>query len=143
MRGLPVKGVIVAGKRAFLPLSLTPVDPVFAVVDATGLMEALTTAFEILWTRAIPLLPWDEDGVRPAADHPAGYVDPVDRKILSLLLAGLTDDAVARTLGLGTRTVQRRIRALMDQFGAQTRLQRGWAVSQQGVLDPPEAHRTR
>jgi hypothetical protein len=42
------------------------------------------------------------------------------RRILGLLLAGLTDQAIGNQLKLSLRTVQRRVRALMDQVGAET-----------------------
>ena len=64
--------------------------------------------------------------------------DATDLEVLSLLLAGLTDASVAKQLGLGLRTVQRRVRRLMELTGVTTRLQlgrhaceRGW-VSREG-----------
>ena len=50
----------------------------------------------------------------------------IDRQILSLLLAGLTDQAVASQLDLSLRTVQRRLRHLQDLAGVQSRMQLGW-----------------
>jgi DNA-binding NarL/FixJ family response regulator len=50
----------------------------------------------------------------------------LDRKILALLLAGLTDQAVATQLDLSLRTLQRRLRHLMDLAGVQSRMQLGW-----------------
>ena len=50
----------------------------------------------------------------------------LDRKILGLLLAGLTDQAVSGQLNLSLRTLQRRLRRLMDLAGTGTRMQLGW-----------------
>jgi DNA-binding NarL/FixJ family response regulator len=50
------------------------------------------------------------------------------------LLAGLTDHAVANQLGLSMRSVQRRIRALMDLVAAETRLQLGFHAARRGWL---------
>jgi len=40
-------------------------------------------------------------------------------------LSGLTDEAIARQLGLSHRTVQRRVAAFMADLGAHTRFQAG------------------
>jgi DNA-binding NarL/FixJ family response regulator len=47
------------------------------------------------------------------------------QRLIALLLSGLTDQAVARQLGIGYRTAQRRIAALMAELGASTRFQAG------------------
>jgi predicted transcriptional regulator len=61
-------------------------------------------------------------------------LDPVDHQLLSLLLAGHTDAAVARQLDLSERTVQRRISALMLTLEVGTRIQLGWQVRDRGWL---------
>ncbi|MFE5210772.1 hypothetical protein [Streptomyces sp. NPDC056600] len=50
----------------------------------------------------------------------------LDLKILRMLLEGCTDATVAVRLGIGQRTVQRRIRQMMDAAGVNTRIQLGW-----------------
>jgi DNA-binding NarL/FixJ family response regulator len=57
-------------------------------------------------------------------------LDEEDRQILMLLLAGLTDASIASQMGLSMRTVQRRVRDLMDLAGLHTRLQLGWHAAQ-------------
>ena len=49
-----------------------------------------------------------------------------------LLLAGLTDASVAKQLDLGLRTVQRRVKGLMELAGVSTRLQLGWHAYERG-----------
>ncbi|WP_416900553.1 hypothetical protein [Micromonospora echinospora] len=51
-----------------------------------------------------------------------------------MLLAGLTDQVVAAQLGLSLRTLQRRLRYLMDPVGVQTRMQLGWHAARHGWL---------
>ena len=58
--------------------------------------------------------------------------DGTDLEILSLLLAGLTDASVAKQLDLGLRTVQRRVKRLMELTGVTTRLQLGWHAYERG-----------
>jgi len=58
----------------------------------------------------------------------------LDARILGLPLAGLTDQAVANQLNLSMRTVQRRVRALMDLVSADTRLQLGFHAARTGWI---------
>jgi DNA-binding NarL/FixJ family response regulator len=48
-----------------------------------------------------------------------------DRRIIALLLSGLTDEAIARQLGVSYRTARRRIAALIERLGVHTRFQAG------------------
>ncbi|WKX73135.1 LuxR family transcriptional regulator [Streptomyces sp. XD-27] len=120
-------------------------EPAALVVHASGLLDALVALFEGVWRAALPLHlgtgtgeprdhrernggphdPRDEDG---DGDGP----DRTDLEILSLLLAGLTDASTARQLDLGLRTVQRRVKRLMDLVGVTTRLQLGWHAYERG-----------
>ena len=44
-------------------------------------------------------------------------------------------EAIARYLGWGVRTVRRRVAGLMDALGADTRFQLGVAAQQRGLLE--------
>jgi DNA-binding NarL/FixJ family response regulator len=54
--------------------------------------------------------------------------------LLGLLAAGLTDSAIGRHLGTHPRTVQRRVRELLDRLGAGTRFQAGLQAVRRGWL---------
>ena len=54
--------------------------------------------------------------------------------VLNLLAAGLTDDAMARHLGVSVRTVQRRVREICARLGARTRFQAGLQARRHGLL---------
>ena len=54
--------------------------------------------------------------------------------ILTLLAAGASDATIARQSGISQRTVERRVRALMDQLGAGTRFQAGVQAARRGWL---------
>ncbi len=116
---VPLKMFIADRRMALAPLrEATDLDGAI-VLHASSLLDALISLFESVWARAIPL---------PDRDRPtAGRMPLTDlqRSLLDLLNAGLTDEAIARHLGLGYRTVQRRISELMDLFGAKTRFQLG------------------
>ena len=63
-------------------------------------------------------------------------VSPADehRRLLMLLASGLKDEAIARQLGIGERTVRRRVAELADRLGARTRMQFGIQAVRQGWL---------
>ncbi|MFE3902834.1 helix-turn-helix transcriptional regulator [Streptomyces sp. NPDC059153] len=56
------------------------------------------------------------------------------RQLLSYLSAGLTDESIARELGVSYRTVTRRIARLQEMLGARTRFQLGVQAGRRGWL---------
>ncbi|MET9055946.1 helix-turn-helix domain-containing protein [Streptomyces bacillaris] len=126
---VPTKLVIADGTTAVVPLTGRGAEPAALVVHASGLLESLTGLFEAVWREALPLrLGAGGCGVREEGVGP----DATDLEILSLLLAGLTDASVAKQLELGLRTVQRRVKGLMELTGVSTRLQLGWHAYERG-----------
>ncbi|BBC31989.1 uncharacterized protein SGFS_032830 [Streptomyces graminofaciens] len=119
---VPTKLVIADRSLAMVPLSVHTAEPAALVVHASGLLELLSDLFETAWRQALPLRLGADRVTEDVPDGP----DAVDLEILSLLLAGMTDASVAKQLDLGLRTVQRRVRRLMELAGVTTRLQLGW-----------------
>ncbi|MFF4758327.1 helix-turn-helix transcriptional regulator [Streptomyces sp. NPDC001292] len=142
---VPVKLVIVDRRIALLPLDPEREgEPVALVVHRTGLLTALGSLFDEYFEKGWRL---HASGTGPGPDGLVeARLDGVDRQIVALLHVGLTDAAIARQLGMGHRTVQRRLRALMVEVGAATRFQLGWHAARSGWLDdetpanPPESH---
>ena len=62
-------------------------------------------------------------------------VDETDLQILNLLYSGLPDAAVGRRLGIGHRTVQRRVRDLMTKLEANSRVALGARAQELGLLN--------
>ncbi|MGW7298771.1 helix-turn-helix domain-containing protein [Streptomyces sp. NPDC054829] len=125
---VPTKLVIADGTLALVPLTSPASEPAALVVHASGLLELLSGLFESVWRDALPLR-LGESGV--TEEEPDGP-DATDLEVLSLLLAGLTDASVAKQLDLGLRTVQRRVKRLMELTGVTTRLQLGWHAYERG-----------
>ncbi|MFD7861001.1 helix-turn-helix domain-containing protein [Streptomyces sp. NPDC059783] len=125
---VPTKLVIADGAMAMVPLTGRGADPAALVVHGSGLLESLTGLFEAVWREAMPLRLAESGGIGEDTTGP----DPTDLEILSLLLAGLTDASVAKQLDLGLRTVQRRVKGLMELTGVSTRLQLGWHAFERG-----------
>ena len=94
------------------------------VVRASGLLNALCGVFETLWTLGVPV----------TASGDGAKLSDRDRTIITLMAAGVTDDAIARRLRLSRRTVVRRITALLDRLGATTRFQAGVQAANRGWL---------
>ncbi|MFM9371394.1 helix-turn-helix domain-containing protein [Streptomyces sp. Da 82-17] len=126
---VPTKLVVADGQLAMVPLTSRTSEPAALVVHASGLLECLAGLFEAVWEQALPLR-LGEDGAVTEATPSAP--DGTDLEILSLLLAGLTDASVAKQLDLGLRTVQRRVKGLMELAGVTTRLQLGWHAYELG-----------
>ncbi|MEV6523643.1 transcriptional regulator TrmB [Longispora sp. NPDC051575] len=124
---LPVKLIMADRELALVSLPATgPAgsghgEPGAVMLHSSGLLEALIALFEGTWARARPLRPSD-----------SGVLAPEDARILSLMLAGLTDRSISVHMGLSTRTVQRRVHFLMELAGVQTRIQLGWYAAREG-----------
>ncbi|MFE9171344.1 helix-turn-helix domain-containing protein [Streptomyces kebangsaanensis] len=125
---VPTKLVIADRTLAMVPLTSHTAEPTALVVHASGLLELLYGLFESVWRDALPLRLGASGVVEEAPDGP----DATDLEVLSLLLAGLTDASVAKQLDLGLRTVQRRVKRLMELTGVTTRLQLGWHAYERG-----------
>lgn len=126
---VPTKLVIADRALAMVPLTSRTLEPAALVVHASGLLESLSGLFEAVWRDALPLrLGAPGTVTEEERDGPDG----TDLEILSLLLAGLTDASVAKQLDLGLRTVQRRVKRLMELTGVTTRLQLGWHTYEKG-----------
>lgn len=96
------------------------------VVRPSGLLDVLVTIFESYWRTATPL----------TATSGSLDAEPCEgwRDLLSLLAAGLTDDAIARELGVSERTVGRRVARLEQLLGAASRFQLGLQAARHGWL---------
>ncbi|MFF1839504.1 helix-turn-helix domain-containing protein [Streptomyces sp. NPDC058231] len=133
---VPTKLVVADASLAMVPLTSRGSEPAALVVHASGLLESLMGLFEAVWREAMPLRLGETGWAQEAPLAP----DPTDLEILSLLLAGLTDASVAKQLELGLRTVQRRVKGLMELTGVSTRLQLGWHAYERGwVAREPRA----
>ncbi|MBI4729581.1 MAG: hypothetical protein HY775_08810 [Acidobacteria bacterium] len=124
---VPMKMVVADRRVALLPLSLQKADTGALVVHRSMLLDALTTLFEILWAQATPV---GFGGTLPDVQGPS--LSDEDHDLLLLLATGLKDQAIARQLGIGLRTLARRISALMTSLGAETRFQAGLEAARRG-----------
>ena len=88
-----------------------------SIVRHPLLVEALQWLFESVWDTAVPIV---------ASTYTEN--DPRRQMLMSLLMTGSTDQAIASNLGINVRSVRRWISELMDELGVTTRLQLGAAM---------------
>lgn len=132
---LPMKLVLADSDLGLVPLTVTPgEEPGAVLLHRSGLLDALEALFETVWRSAHPLEISQVDSGEAEAGLELNDEGPtdLDRKIVTLLIAGLNDQTVAAQLGLSPRTLQRRLRYLMDIAGVRTRMQLGAYAGQHG-----------
>lgn len=137
---LPLRLAIADRSIAIFPLvpggpNGSPDEPTTALVRDSNLLAALIALFERYWEDAVPLGA-DDTGALSGADATNGP-DPLsatDRRLLALLVAGVTDKAIATQMALSRRTVQRRIQHMMELAGAATRMQLAWHAARRDWL---------
>ena len=120
-----------------IPLSVVVVDETTCIVEwtgegkgpqglkghAQGAVSAGIRVFDRFWQLGTPI-----------GDDAEGELDARDATVLRLMAAGVTDQAIARQTGFSQRTVERRVRHVMERLGAQTRFQAGVQAVHRGWL---------
>ncbi|NUS15563.1 MAG: helix-turn-helix transcriptional regulator [Streptomyces sp.] len=90
------------------------------VVRGVALMRAFLAVYEDCWLRGQPLT-----RTAPGGTEDADAVTGQERVIIRLMGSGLSDDQIARKLGVHRRTVQRAIAKLMERLNAGSRFEAG------------------
>lgn len=129
-----------------VPFGLMTIDRQMVVCDSTRYSDeasgsfahtggpgvaALVALVDTLFSGATRLSPSGGGDERDASGHP---LSARDRRVLSLLAVGATDSQIARSLDVSARTVERRVRAVMDALAAGTRFQAGVLAAQRDWL---------
>lgn len=94
-----------------------------------GLASVVTTTqelFERVWLAAVPMSASD---LSDAAELTAR-----EKELLSLLVAGSTDESAAARIGVSVRTVRRMVADIMNRLGARSRFQAGAKAADRGWL---------
>ncbi len=115
---VPLSDFAVFGSEGVLAVS-TWGDPAssYLLLRHPVLVAAFSALFDTAWRSALPM---------PTSRRPG---EREDDRLIALLAAGVKDEAIARHLGCGLRTVRRRVSRLMDEYGVDTRFQLGVAVA--------------
>jgi len=121
---LPTRLFILGDAHAVLPEPLGFADEPRVHLRQRSVVAALTMWFEELWARAAPVPTLDSGEARP----------DLRQFLLEQLVAGATDEVIARKLGISLRTVRRRIAHLMAELGVDTRFQAGVEAARRGWI---------
>lgn len=121
---VPTRMFIFGDAHAVLPEPLGFTDEPRVHVRQRSIVAALTLWFELLWSRAAPV---------PELESGTGRTDG-RQFLLEQLMAGATDEAIARKLGISLRTVRRRVAELMSDLGVDTRFQAGVEAVRRGWI---------
>jgi sugar-specific transcriptional regulator TrmB/DNA-binding CsgD family transcriptional regulator len=117
---VPMKLILVDSHVALIP-SMRSYGPGHelraSIVRHALLVEALQWLFEAVWDASVPIM----TSVNSESD-------PRRQMLISMLMTGSTDSAIANTLNINVRSVRRWIAELMDELGVTTRLQLGAAL---------------
>jgi hypothetical protein len=127
---LPLKLVLSDRSTALIPVVQSDPDSSHEsalVVHQSTLLDALIALFDIYWQRGTEVV-FDERDTN-------GHNGSDEETIITLLAAGLKDEAIARQLGVSPHTVRRRITALLGRLGVTTRFQAGLALGRERAGD--------
>jgi DNA-binding CsgD family transcriptional regulator len=127
---LPVKMLAADRSTALLPLGPQhDSTPIGVVIYGGAFLDAFLALFDYVWSAAVPLHVTGNGA--PGAEKP-GPLSTEDRRLLSLLLSGLTDEAIAAYLKVSVRTVERKIQAMMRAVNVRSRMQLAWEAARHG-----------
>lgn len=131
LTGAPIKLAIADRRVGLIPLDLRQGREEGILLHPSPLLDALYSLFETCWARAVPIKAWK---VVPDASRDESEPSESDRKLVALLAAGVTDQVIAQQLGISQRTVERRIKRLMDLLDVRTRFHAGARAASRGWI---------
>lgn len=97
------------------------------MISDAAFSQAISDVCRWAWPIGVP---WRNE----TSGDPAARGAPQSQRILQMMAAGASDAAIARHLGVSQRTVERRVRAIMDQLSTTTRFQAGVVAARQNLL---------
>lgn len=131
--GLPFSGIVADDRAVLLDLSRHDGsgDGSFVARRAAA-VRAMIALFEVAFEMSTPMA--TALSVLSDPDGSGVPLEPRDAKVLGLLAIGASDQMIARQLDVSTRTVERRVRYLMEHLGASTRFQAGVQAARRGWI---------
>lgn len=128
---LPIKLHIYDRRMAMLPLTTdTHAHQSRAIVHRSGLLDALLALFDAYWERAHPIT----GPVESQPGSPRPQLSTQEATVLTMLAAGMKDQAVARQLNVSRRTAARRTERILDLLDASSRFQAGAQAARRGWI---------
>jgi len=127
LANVPTRLAIMGASAALIPQRWGVHDDRRLVIRQESMISALTMLFETMWGQAmsVPGL----DGQRDDATRASGR-----RLMLDQLAGGARDEQISAALGLSLRTVRRRVAAILDELGVESRFQAGVEAVRRGWM---------
>ncbi|MER5430518.1 helix-turn-helix domain-containing protein [Streptomyces sp. NPDC002588] len=124
---LPMRMILSDHSAAVIPIDADDSRQGALLIRYPGMVRALEELFDTVWESAVPL---------GAAPQSTPEDAPTDREtaLLKMLAAGLTDEGIARKMGVSLRTVRRNTADLQRRLGVQSRFQAGAEAVRRGWL---------
>ncbi|WP_406062413.1 LuxR C-terminal-related transcriptional regulator [Streptomyces sp. NBC_01077] len=120
---------------AFIPTSSDYPDEALEVRNPS-IIWYLANVFEYAWARGTP--------VDPAVNRrPEIVVSEIEQSIVRFLVAGHTEEKIARGLGISRRTVAEYISRISRRLGSVSRAQLGYLIATNGLLPETEERTDR
>jgi DNA-binding CsgD family transcriptional regulator len=123
---LPTRMIITDRSTAVIPVTSDDAAAGAVLLTGEGTLAALCALFESIWGAARPL-------GQPTVRDCQG-LSGQERAALTLLAEGHTDDAIAKRLGVSSRTSRRIATELIERLGARSRFEAGVKAVQRGWL---------
>ncbi|WP_223246391.1 helix-turn-helix domain-containing protein [Micrococcus luteus] len=129
---LPFKLLIADDDAALVGLAGAAGQGEALVVRGSLLVDAFVRLFELQWELALPIADVARGGDDGADGLGGDVLTEEERRLVAMLSSGMTDEAMARAIGLSHRTVQRRLADLARRVGAEGRFQLGVQAARRG-----------
>ncbi|MER5480876.1 helix-turn-helix domain-containing protein [Streptomyces sp. NPDC002734] len=129
---LPVRLMILDRRTAIIPVDEGDSSAGALVLSGSGTVTALCALFESIWDSAVPL------GENVSRERDERGLTAQEAETLRLLGQGLTDEAVAKRLGVSARTARRIAADLLEKLDARSRFQAGAKAVAKGWLTAGE-----
>ncbi len=128
---MPFRLQVVDRRFAFLAIDPANTTAGAYLTDAPVVVSLALQTFHSVWHTADPI---DAGGGSATRNH---VPSAQQLAVLELLATGLTDDAIARRLGVSRRTIVRLVNDLQQQLAATGRFQLALLAHRAGWLDDP------
>ncbi len=126
---IPSRLILVDDDYAVLPVHSAEASA--AIVRDKQVIGYLHEVFDFLWERGQRLAEQEQEGEDTVPQE-------VELAILHELAEGRTDEAIARRLGISSRTLRRYLTSMFESFRVETRFQLGMAAARLNLVNPPE-----
>lgn len=121
---IPSRMVLIDHSLALIPAPSLQASA--ALIRDEAVVHYLHLLFEFLWERG------QEFGAEESAEDDVPY--EIQLAILHELSEGRTDEAIARRLGVSSRTLRRHLSRLLESLGVETRFQLGMMAVRKGLI---------